>query len=126
MSIYIIINGIKLIKEASSPLIGEPPSKEFTEEITNKILSYECVLGIHDLVIHNYGPGRNMASIHAEVPNDVDIEVSHEIIDRIERDAIKMLGMFLVIHMDPVETKNEYVLKVKSQVEQFVRAFSVF
>ena len=60
----------------------------------------------HDLIVHNYGPGRSMASIHAEVPNDVDIEESHEIIDRIEREAIKKLGIFLVIHMDPVETKD--------------------
>ena len=63
-----------------------------------------------------------MASIHAEVPNDVDIEVSHEIIDRIERDAIKNLGIFLVIHMDPIETKDTYVLQVREQVEQTLDA----
>ena len=83
---------------------------------------YEGIVGSHDLIVHNYGPGRSMASIHAEVPNDVDIEVSHEIIDRIERDAAKRLGIFLVIHMDPVETKDEHVLEVRHQVEQILDA----
>lgn len=66
--------------------------------------------------MHNYGPTRSLASIHAEVPNDVDIETSHEIIDRIERDAARKLGIFLVIHMDPVAVRDERVTELKEQV----------
>ena len=72
------------------------------------------------MIVHNYGPGRSMASIHAEVPNKVSIEVSHEIIDRIERDAAKELGIFLVIHMDPLETEDQTVLKVRKKTEKAV------
>lgn len=75
-------------------------------------------MGTHDLIVHNYGPNQNMASIHAEVPNDVDIEEAHELIDRIEREAAEKLGMLLVIHMDPVEMKNEQVVQIRSEVEQ--------
>lgn len=107
MSIYIIINGIKLVKEASSPLIGEPPSKEFTEEICNKILSYDSVLGIHDLVIHNYGPGKTFITVHVEVDSKTDILVSHDMMDNIERDFKEQLDLLLTIHMDPIETNDE-------------------
>ena len=78
--------------------------------------SYDGILGSHDLIVHNYGPTRSLASIHAEVPNDVDIETSHEIIDRIERDAARKLGIFLVIHMDPVAVRDERVTELKEQV----------
>ena len=67
------------------------------------------------MLVHNYGPGRSMASIHAEVPNDVNIEVSHEVIDKIERDARKYLGTYLLIHMDPIETKDQDVIKVSKK-----------
>ena len=107
MSLYIIINGIKLVKEASSPLIGEPPSKEFTEEICNKILSYDSVLGIHDLVIHNYGPGKSFVTVHVEVDSKSDILESHDLMDNIERDFKENLDLLLTIHMDPIETNDE-------------------
>ena len=90
--------------------------------ITDFVEGYEGVLGSHDLIVHNYGPGRSMASIHAEVPNDVEIEASHEVIDRIERDALRMLGVFLVIHMDPVETRDVRVIEAKGQVERILEA----
>ena len=77
-------------------------------------------MGTHDLIVHNYGPTRSLASIHAEVPNDVDIEASHEIIDRIERDAARKLGIFLVIHMDPVETHNNYVSRTRERVQEVI------
>ena len=107
MSIYIIINGFKLVKEASSPLIGEPPSKEFTEEISSKILSYDSVLGIHDLVIHNYGPGKTFITVHVEVDSKSSILESHDLMDNIERDFKEQLDLLLTIHMDPIETNDE-------------------
>jgi divalent metal cation (Fe/Co/Zn/Cd) transporter len=121
MSIYIIINGIKLVKEASSPLIGEPPSKEFTEEICNKILSYECVLGIHDLVIHNYGPNKTFASIHVEVDAKVDVMISHDLMDVIEREVREKHGIDLTIHMDPINIDDEETINTKEKVIEIVK-----
>ena len=122
VSLVVMWAGIGIAKDTLEPLLGEATTPEDYIKITKFVEGYDGIVGSHDLIVHNYGPGRNMASIHAEVPNDVDIEVSHEIIDRIERDAAKMLGIFLVIHMDPVETKDEYVLKVKGQVMEIMEA----
>jgi len=122
VSLVVMWAGIGIAKDTLEPLLGEATTPEDYIKITKFVEGYDGIVGSHDLIVHNYGPGRNMASIHAEVPNDVDIEVSHEIIDRIEREAAKMLGIFLVIHMDPVETKDEYVLKVKSQVIEIMEA----
>ncbi|BDZ79653.1 cation diffusion facilitator family transporter [Claveliimonas bilis] len=117
VSLVVIWAGIGIAKDTLKPLLGEPTPSADYEKITRFVESYDGIIGSHDLIVHNYGPGRNMASIHAEVPNDVDIEESHEIIDRIERDAISQIGVFLVIHMDPVETKNERILEIRKQVE---------
>lgn len=106
LSIYIVINGIKLVKDASSPLIGESPDKDLTKKITDKILSYEGVLGIHDLMIHNYGPAKTFITAHVEVDSSVDILESHDMIDNIERDFMNELGLLLTIHMDPIETRD--------------------
>lgn len=122
VSLVVMWAGVGIAKDTLEPLIGEAVDPEDYEKITKFVENYEGILGSHDLIVHNYGPGRSMASIHAEVPNDVDIEVSHEIIDKIERDAAKKLGIFLVIHMDPVETKNTQVLAVKDQVVQILDA----
>ena len=122
VSLVVMWAGVGIARDTNEPLIGEAVDPEEYERITNFVEGYDGIVGSHDLIVHNYGPGRSMASIHAEVPNDVDIEVSHEIIDRIERDAIKNLGIFLVIHMDPIETKDTYVLQVREQVEQTLDA----
>ena len=122
VALVVIWAGIGIAKDTLEPLIGKPVDPEEYDKITKFVEKYDGIEGSHDLIVHNYGPGRSMASIHAEVPNDVDIEVSHEIIDRIERDAAKKLGIFLVIHMDPVEMKDENVLSVKKQVKRILDA----
>ena len=114
--------GVGIARDTLEPLIGEAAEPEEYDRITKFVEGYQGILGSHDLIVHNYGPGRSMASIHAEVPNDVDIETSHEIIDRIERDAVKNMGIFLVIHMDPVETRDIRVLQIRKQVEETVEA----
>ena len=106
VSIYILINGIKLVKEASSPLIGESPDKDLTNKIIEKIMSYEGVLGIHDLMIHNYGPAKTFITAHVEVDSGNDILESHDLMDNIERDFMNELGLLLTIHMDPIETND--------------------
>lgn len=122
VSLVVMWAGIGIARDTLEPLIGKPVDPEEYEKITEFVEAYDGIVGSHDLIVHNYGPGRSMASIHAEVPNDVGIEVSHEIIDRIERDAVKDLGLFLVIHMDPVEMKDEHVLAVKRQVLKILDA----
>lgn len=118
VSLAIMWAGVGIAKDTLEPLLGEAVPKDVYKKITTFVEGYEGVCGTHDLIVHNYGPGRSMASLHAEVPNDVDIEISHEIIDKIERDALKQIGIYLVIHMDPIETKNEDTLVVKEQVEK--------
>ena len=109
VSVVVMIAGVNIAKDTLAPLTGEAIDPEVYREITRFVESYDGIVGSHDLIVHNYGPGRSMASIHAEVPREVDVETSHEIIDRVERDAVRKLNLFLVIHMDPIETKNEKV-----------------
>ena len=113
VSLIVMWAGIGIARDTLEPLIGEPVTPEEYDRISQFVEGYDGIVGSHDLIVHNYGPGRSMASIHAEVPNDVDIEQSHEIIDRIEREAAKELGIFLVIHMDPVEMRNKKILRIK-------------
>ena len=122
VSLVVMWAGIGIARDTLEPLLGEAVPKEMYEKITTFVEGYEGVCGTHDLIVHNYGPGKSMASLHAEVPNDVDIEVSHEIIDRIEREALKTLGVFLVIHMDPIEMKKEDTLRARNQLEEMLKA----
>lgn len=101
MAIYIIVMGIKLIKESSNTLIGSAPDAEFVHSITKKIREYDGVLGIHDLVVHSYGESKSFVTVHVEVDSDESILVSHEMVDNIEADFLKE-NINLVIHMDPV------------------------
>lgn len=118
VSLVVMWAGVGIAKDTLEPLIGEAVPKEDYLKITQFVEKYKGIVGSHDLIVHNYGPRRSMASIHAEVPNSTNIEVSHEIIDRIERDAARQLGIFLVIHMDPVETQDERVLNAKRDAEK--------
>lgn len=117
VSLVVMWAGIGIARDTLEPLIGEAADPEVYVQISEFVEKYDGIVGTHDLIVHNYGPGKRMASIHAEVPNDVDIEVSHEIIDKIEKEAMRDIHVFLVIHMDPVETKDEKVLSTKQQVE---------
>lgn len=121
VALVVMWAGVGIAKDTLEPLIGEAIDPEVYEQIKRFVEDYEGIQGTHDLIVHNYGPGRSMASIHAEVPNDVDIEQSHEIIDRIERDAAKKLGVFLVIHMDPVEMKDERVLGIRERAVHILK-----
>lgn len=115
VSIFIFISGYKLVKESMSPLIGEKPSKELVDSIANKILSYPKVLGIHDLVIHSYGPGKIFATIHVEVDSEESILVTHDVMDNIEHDFKEEMGINLVIHMDPIDTKDESTQELREE-----------
>ena len=120
VALVVMWAGFGIARDTLNTLIGEPIDREDYEKIKHFVEGFDGIVGTHDLIVHNYGPGRSMASIHAEVPNDQDIEQSHEIIDKIEREASRELGLFLVIHMDPVETKDERVLKMKRKTEEIL------
>ena len=111
-----------IAKDTLEPLIGERVPAELYQKITDIVESYDGIVGTHDLIVHNYGPNRSMATIHAEVPNDINIDVSHEIIDKIERDVKKDLNILLVIHMDPVEMRDEEVLSLREKTSRIVHA----
>jgi divalent metal cation (Fe/Co/Zn/Cd) transporter len=121
VSLIIMWAGIGIVRDTLAPLLGEAVPADMYKQVTEFVESYDGVLGTHDLIVHNYGPGRSMASVHAEVPNDVDVEISHEIIDRIEKEAVKEIGIFLVIHMDPIEVNNEHLEQMKRQVYEVVK-----
>ncbi|MGC4018515.1 MAG: cation diffusion facilitator family transporter [Muricomes sp.] len=120
VALVVMWAGVEIAKDTLEPLIGEGVDPELYSRIKQFVEKYDGIEGTHDLIVHNYGPSRSMASIHAEVPNNVDIEVSHEIIDKIERDALKELGIFLVVHMDPVEMRDEEVLRIRRQVTEIL------
>ena len=111
---FIIISGIQLVKETVSPLLGEAPDLELVNELEEMVSGYEGVLGIHDLVVHDYGPGKIFASLHAEVDSRVNVMVSHDLIDCIEREVNEKLGIHFVIHMDPVVLDDPMVDRYKN------------
>ena len=109
VALFIIYEGITAAKDTVSPLLGQPPTREFVDDVLRIVKEYPEVLGTHDLVVHDYGPGRIMLSLHAEVSGDGDIYKLHDCIDRIERELKEKLGCEAVIHMDPVDADNENV-----------------
>lgn len=123
IAILIIISAISLIKSTISPLLGEPPKKKFIKEIEQKILAYDGIMGIHDLVVHNYGPLKTFASVHIEVDAKVDVMISHELSDNIERDFNKNLNIFLVCHLDPIVTDDEETNMLKKHITNTLTSF---
>lgn len=117
VSVFIIVSSILLLKDAMSPILGEKPPKELVDKITAKILSYDGVIGVHDLVVHSYGANHCFVVAHVEVPANVEITKSHDVIDNIEHDFWNEMHIRLNIHMDPVDTQNAdlAVLKLRAQ-----------
>lgn len=109
VALFILYSGLGLIRETLDPLLGKAPDAGLVEEIQQKIMTYPGVLGTHDLMIHDYGPGRQFASVHVEVAAEEDVIKSHDVIDNIERDFYKEMNLHLVVHMDPVVTGDAAV-----------------
>lgn len=123
VSIFIIISAIKMIKETIDPLLGIMPTQEQVKEIRDRILSYEGVEGIHDLMIHNYGVGKDFITVHVEVSSDMNIVVAHDLADNIEKDFRDNLNMNLTIHMDPLDVKDETVKRLRKKVSEILEKF---
>lgn len=123
VSVFIIISAWKTINEAISPVLGTTPTDEQVRKITQKIKSYEGVAGIHDLMIHNYGPGIDFVTVHVEIPSSIDILIAHDLMDNIEKDFREELNINLTIHMDPLDLENEHVTKLYKKVKQILKEF---
>jgi len=121
VSLLILWSGVSLVKETLAPLLGQPPEKEFYEQIKKEIMSYEGIVGVHDLIIHDYGPSRLFASAHAEVPADVDIMQSHDTIDLIEHEIQKKYGMLISIHLDPIVVDDERINELRELTQNVVK-----
>lgn len=117
VSLFILWAGLKSAYETVGPLLGQPPEKEFVEEIERIVTAGKDIIGIHDLIVHDYGPGRRIISLHAEVPASGDILDIHDEIDNLERELSEVLGCIAVIHMDPIQTDNENVTRLKEIAE---------
>lgn len=124
VALFILYSGIGLIKDTLDPLLGRAPSEDLTQRVEEKILSYEGILGTHDLMVHDYGPGQCFASVHVEMSAEMNVMRSHDIIDTIERDFHEQDHIHLVIHYDPIETGSEAVGTMRQWVTERVHAVS--
>ena len=120
VALFILYSAHGLLIEAISPLLGDPPSRELVDAINERILSYEGVLDTHDLIIHDYGPGRKFASVHVEMAAEADVLDSHDIIDNIERDLSEEFGMLTSIHYDPVVTSDPKIEELRVYIQNIL------
>lgn len=120
VALFIIWSGISLVKETVSPLLGEAPDEELVRSIAEMTESFDGVLGIHDLMVHNYGPGKVFASVHIEIDADGDIMAAHDMIDNIEKTVSSALNIELVAHMDPIKTNDPQLTQMKKIITELL------
>lgn len=118
---FIMVTGFKSAKETIDSLLGTPPSPEFVKQIEDMALQYDDIIGLHDMIVHNYGPGRTFVSLHAEVPSDGDIVAIHDTVDNAEREIAKELGCLVTIHMDPVDVHDEHTAQLRENVSEIIK-----
>ena len=123
VAVFILISGVMLVKETIDPLLGQAPPKEIYDMIRDRILSYDNVLGVHDLMVHSYGPGCYFASAHVEMDAKINVLVCHDITDRIERDMLKEHNVHLVVHLAPTVLDSEETNELKSLVAGIIKDF---
>lgn len=121
VGIFIFYAGISAAKETLDPLLGQPPEEEFVQQINSIVMSHSEICGIHDLIVHDYGPGRKMISLHAEVSAGADILEMHDVIDNVENELRAELGCDATIHMDPIVTSDRHICELKETVGTIVR-----
>ena len=123
VAIFILIAGISSAKDTLSPLLGEAPDEKFVKDVEKTVMAHADIAGVHDMIVHNYGPGRMMISLHAEVLGNQDIYMLHDEIDLIERELKKKFQCEAVIHMDPIATDDERVMRLRKEVEELVKEY---
>ena len=114
---FIMFTGVKAAKETIDLLLGSPPDPAFIEGIYEFVKAYPQVIGIHDVMVHDYGPGRQIVSFHAEVPADSDINIAHEEVDKLERDMNEKFGCIVTVHLDPIVTNDPFVNEMRKTAE---------
>lgn len=122
VALFIFYAGIQAAKETLNPLLGQPPEESFVQEIQQIVLEHEEICGIHDLIVHDYGPGRQMISLHAEVPAEGNMLEIHDVIDNVENELRTKLGCEATIHMDPIITTDEHVRRLKERITAVVKS----
>ena len=120
VGLFILYSGFNAAKDTIDPLLGKAPDKEYVEKIEEIVTSHDLILGIHDMMIHDYGPGRVVVSLHAEVPSDGDILEMHDLIDHIEHDLSEMCDCEAVIHMDPISVNDPETANLKEQIRTII------
>ena len=121
VALFILYAGYNAAKDTLAPLLGQAPDAEFVQRVNDIVMAHPEVIGIHDLVVHDYGPGRKMVTLHTEVDGKGDFFALHDAIDNIERELTAECGCHATIHMDPIETDNETVLAMRDKVAALVR-----
>ncbi len=124
VAVVILISGGKLVAESAGILLGKAPDRETVDRLCDTVASYDGVVGMHDLIMHSYGEGRIFASVHVEVDAKKDIMLSHELIDRIEHDVCKKLGIQLVIHLDPITVDDPLTNKMREDTGKIIAGIS--
>ena len=119
---FIVWAGFGIARDTVAPLLGEAADPEIARNMEKIVMESDYIVGVHDLIVHNYGAGRWLASLHAEVPSDSDFVAVHEVIDEAEKRVWQRTGVYLVIHMDPIDVNNEHVAALREQVEGVLRA----
>lgn len=122
VAVFVFLAGIEAANDTLQPLLGQPAEKEFVDRIEAIVMENEMIIGVHDLIIHNYGPGRVFASLHAEVPYNVDMLEAHDVIDLAEQRVKEEMGCEISIHMDPVVTDDEEINELKVMAKEVVSA----
>lgn len=121
VALFIMYSGFAIARNAFDQLIGLPPDRQTVSDISNGLLRFKNITGVHDIVVHNYGPGRLMASAHAEVPDDLPVTKLHDTIDRAEKYIERKYGILIVLHMDPLNNKDEHVRQARAALNEAVR-----
>lgn len=124
IALIILISGVQIAKDIVNTLLGKPPEKELVKAIEDTITAPDIVIGVHDLIIHDYGPGRTMASAHAEVPQDADILKIHDVIDNVEREILQKFNIIISIHTDPIAVNDEEVNFYKKLCEDVIKDYN--
>ncbi len=121
VALFIVWAGIGIARDTVAPLLGEAADPEIAEHIGQIVLDSRYIVGVHVVIVHNYGAGRSLASLHAEVPSDSDFVAVHEVIDEAEKRVWQQTGVYVVIHMDPIDVNNAHVAALREQVDHVLR-----
>nr|WP_297171656.1 cation diffusion facilitator family transporter [uncultured Agathobaculum sp.] len=120
VAVFIVWAGFGIARDTVAPLLGEAADPEIAQNVEQIVMESDYIVGVHDLIVHNYGAGRWLASLHAEVPSDSDFVAVHEVIDEAEKRVWQRTGIYLVIHMDPIDVNDEHVAALRAQVDKML------